>query len=1052
MKPKCTCILTVFFCLFWVSGLFAQAQPTDRSPILSAAEFDYPPFSLIDENNQPTGFSVELLKATLQAMGYEVTFTTGSWAKIKQQLIDEQIQVLPLVGRTPEREKLFDFTFPYLHMHGTIIVRTDNKEINSLPDLRGKQVAVLRGDNAEEFLRHSNLGATIVPTDSFATALLDLSQGHYDAVVIQKLLAFQLLQQYSLKNLHAVGPPLEEFVQSFCFAVPKGQRQLLRVLNEGLSIVMANGTFQKLHEKWFAPRVRSKSRIVVGGDKQYPPYEYLDENGQPAGFNVDLTRAIAEQLNLDISIELDSWNSIRQRLLSGNIDIIQGMFYSPERDKVVDFSPPHSIVGHTIVTRKGDLPFSNLGQLHGKSILVMEGDILHDLALKMGLTRELITVPSQEEALRRLAEGQADCALAARIPAFYWIRKHHWDNLLVGQESILSPEESYAALHGNGALLADFSEGLHILKENGQYRQLYSKWFAPYDSSENSVKTTIRYTIYGVTPVVILLLIISLWSRTLKKQVNQKTAELQQEIAVRRQTEAILQAEKQKFHTLFEHVADYALVLQRQGDDLLIVDLSESACRHHGYERHELIGKSINLLDVDGADLTSKGAPIRHLHPGETLIFEVSHRCKDGSIFPVEVTLRPLQLDKQEFILAIERDITQRKKAQQDKENLENHLRQKYKMEAVGVMAGGIAHNFNNNLAIILGNLELAQRKNSAEEEVKTFLHNAQIAVRRSRDLVRQILTYSRKESEQIESVQPNMVIEETVKLLKATLPSTINLCYQVASSASLATIEANSTKLEEALINLCTNAVHAMEEKGDLTIALAIVDLQEQDLLPQYPCQPGSYISIKIMDTGCGIAPQVIDRIFDPFFTTKDVEQGTGMGLATVQGFVKKSHGMIRLQSTVNQGSSFELLFPVTPESNLSAQPQTGKLQLPTGSGHILLIDDEQMLTEMISMMLTDAGYQVTAETSSTAGLKRLSETPERFDLLLTDQTMPELTGTELIVKAKAIKPNLPVILCSGYSSKVSEEDIERLGIDAFCLKPLEMSALLATISRVLK
>ena len=190
------------------------------------------------------------------------------------------------------------------------------------------------------------------------------------------------------------APPLDEFVQSFCFAVPKGQRQLLRVLNEGLSIVMANGTFQKLHEKWFAPRVRSKSRIIVGGDKQYPPYEYLDENGQPAGFNVELTRAIAKQLNLDISIELDSWNSIRQRLLSGNIDIIQGMFYSPERDKVVDFSPPHSIVGHTIVTRKGDLPFSNLGQLHGKSILVMEGDILHDLALKMGLTKELITVPS----------------------------------------------------------------------------------------------------------------------------------------------------------------------------------------------------------------------------------------------------------------------------------------------------------------------------------------------------------------------------------------------------------------------------------------------------------------------------------------------------------------------------------------------------------------------------------------------------------------------------------------------------------------------------------
>jgi two-component system sensor histidine kinase EvgS len=237
---------------------------------------------MVTPEGQADGFSVELLRAALKAVGREATFKTGVWSEIKADLAEGRLEVLPLVGRTPEREATYDFTFPYLTMHGTIVVRDTNADIQGPADLRGKQVAVLGGDNAEEYLHRADLGAAIVPLPSFETALRGLSSGKYDAVVIQKLLAFQLMRQAGITNLRVVSPPLKEFTQNFCFAVRNGNGALLAQLNEGLAIAMADGTSRRLHAKWFSALEAmglSKSRIVVGGDDDYPPSEFLDENG-----------------------------------------------------------------------------------------------------------------------------------------------------------------------------------------------------------------------------------------------------------------------------------------------------------------------------------------------------------------------------------------------------------------------------------------------------------------------------------------------------------------------------------------------------------------------------------------------------------------------------------------------------------------------------------------------------------------------------------------------------------------------------------------------------
>ncbi len=244
----------VFMVLMLFSSGVSQAAPLAQSGsngsvpsvVQSASEYSYPPYAVVTADNEADGFSVELLRESLKVMGRDVTFEIGPWSEVKQKLVKSEIEVLPLVGRTPEREHDFDFTFPYLKMHGTIVVRRDETGIRSLDDLKGKKVAVLQGDNAEEFLRRSSLTDKIVTTTTFEEALRQLSDGEHDAVVVQKLLALQLINRLGLTNLKTVGPPLEDFVQNFCFAVKKGDHQLLSLLNEGLSIVIADGTFEHL--------------------------------------------------------------------------------------------------------------------------------------------------------------------------------------------------------------------------------------------------------------------------------------------------------------------------------------------------------------------------------------------------------------------------------------------------------------------------------------------------------------------------------------------------------------------------------------------------------------------------------------------------------------------------------------------------------------------------------------------------------------------------------------------------------------------------------------
>jgi len=597
------------------AGAGQAAVEAARDPILSASEIDYPPFCIVDPDGQAYGFSVELMRAALAAMERDVTFRTGHWNAVRDWLEKGEVQALPLVGRTPERELLFDFTFPYMSLHGAIVVRENDGNIRDLSDLKGRQAAVMKGDNAEEFLRREERGIEIHTTATFEEALQQLSSGSHDAVIIQRLVALRLIQEAGLANLRIVNRPIEGFRQDFCFAVKKGDSRTLALLNEGLALVMADGTYRHLHAKWFAAlELPTNRRIVVGGDHNYPPYEYLDEKGRPTGFNVELTRAIAQETGLNVEIRLGPWAEILEALTRGEIDALQGMFYSPERDLKYDFTSPHTVNHCVSVVRKSDGPApAALEALTGKRIVVQQGDIMHDFALENGLRDQVVAVVSQEDALRELAQGKHDCALVSRTTAIYWIEKYAWNNLSVGRQPFLSPEYCYAVPNNHKALLAQFSEGLNIIEKTGEYRRIYKKWLGVYADQSSDMAVLLRYVAMAAVPLVLFFLAFFLWSWSLRKQVGFRTKELH--------------ASERLLGSIIDAIAAPVFYKDARG---VYLGCNRAFSELIGLPKESIIGKTV--FDIAPADLAViyHNADLDLIKAGDTQVYETAVMDNSG--------------------------------------------------------------------------------------------------------------------------------------------------------------------------------------------------------------------------------------------------------------------------------------------------------------------------------------------------------------------------------------------------------------------------------------
>ncbi len=517
-----------------------------------------------------------------------------------------------------------------------------------------------------------------------------------------------------------------------------------------------------------------------------------------------------------------------------------------------------------------------------------------------------------------------------------------------------------------------------------------------------------------------------------------------QDTSARKEAETALRESESKFRSIFDNKGTATFLF---GEDHIIRECNLTFEELCGYSKSDIINKMkwSDFIAKENLEKMQKYHDQRSKGTGSPPSqYESRIVNKAGE---VKTVIANVSLIGKQRIVSLT-DITEQTLAAIENEQLHKKLAQAQKMEAIGSLAGGIAHDFNNILGAIIGYTELAKMDKIDSKEIGKHLNKVLIAADRAKNLVHQILTFSRQTEQKIRPLKVGPIIKEVLQLLRASLPSTIEIQSDI-NNKSL--IMGDPTQIHQVILNLCTNAGHAMQENG----GTLYVGLTNEKLGPNFTssipdASTDDYAKIEVKDTGHSIPPELIERLFEPFFTTKGPGEGTGMGLAVVHGIVKSMKGEIIVESVLGKGSAFSVYLPVVQDMAKTDEPKENALA--KGRGHILFVDDEPSMVDIGELILTQLGYHVTIRTSGIEALEAFKSNPDKFDLVLTDMTMPRMTGEKLAKEILSIRKEIPIIICTGFSSAMTEEKALEIGVKGLLMKPFIFSELAGVIHNVLK
>ncbi len=542
----------------------------------------------------------------------------------------------------------------------------------------------------------------------------------------------------------------------------------------------------------------------------------------------------------------------------------------------------------------------------------------------------------------------------------------------------------------------------------------------------------------------------------LETMVDERTVEvllankkLKGEIQERRKAELAIRESETKFRNIIEKSLDGVMLMDEGGS---IIEWNESQEKIYSTSRAQVVGKKIWDVQFQFEPKEKRNNEnyqrIKSLwqnffetgiNPFQNNLQVSQIERSDGRLRDIQQLYFTIETDKGHMMASTTRDITTTLA-------MEKQLFQSQKMEAMGTLAGGIAHDFNNILGGIMGYAELATRKLDENSPVQKYIKQIITASRRATDLVKQILTFSRQEEREKEAVKMSAIINEAIRLLRSSLPATIEIISKIEAENSF--VLADPTQIHQVMMNLCANAAHAMADKGGVLEVRLTEEMVEAGIYKGL--NAGPHLRLSISDTGHGITPELLDKIFEPFFTTKKTGEGTGMGLAVVHGIVKSHNGHISVYSKAAQGTTFSILLPITVNV-IHKKEKEGEV-IPGGDERILLVEDDASLADAEKDLFEELGYQVTAIKSSIEAFEIFRNLPDRFDIVITDYTMPRMTGIQLTRKIRSIRSDIPVILCTGYSEVISAQKARALGIEEVVNKPIDLGHIAHSIRKLLE
>ena len=803
------------------------------------------------------------------------------------------------------------------------------------------------------------------------------------------------------------------------------------------------------------PSQAGSSDLVKVGVYQNAPLSFVEENGNIKGFFIDILEHIAGKKGWDIEYVHSSLPESLTNLENGNIDLLGVLAYSKTRGRKFDYTFENVITnwGQIYLNKKSDI--ESIIDLKGKKVAVLQSDThfhnLRKLVDQSGIQCRFIEAFEYEDVLELVEIGRCEAGLVSQI----YRTQSERDYDIIKSPILLSPQKLYwAAPKGkNQELLYTLDSYIRKLKDNHQsiYYEALAKWFGVGEKSKFG-----KWFKWVIGSFAVLLILFVTMSLMLRVQVKSKTNELlikneesKKEIKYRKGAEEALQKSEGRLRQVIDLVPHFIFAKDRNGRFILV---NQAVAEAYGTAVEELIGKTdadfnphkdeVEHFLRDDLQVMDKGQPKE--------VPEEKITDSKGKLRILHTTKIPftLSMTKDDAVLGVSIDITKAKQAEEERRNMEAQLQQAHKMESIGTLAGGIAHDFNNILGIIIGNSELAlddiPEWNSAKLNLKEIL----TASLRAKDVVRQLLSFARKTRLEKKPTHIVPIVKESLKLLRSSIPTNIEIRRTIPTNVD--TILADPTQINQVLINLCTNAYHAMPDEGIIEVILKNVEELGENAPAQHPdLNPGRYVNLTVSDTGHGIPKEEIDRIFDPYFTTKEIGKGTGMGLAVVHGIVKEHNGIITVESEPEKGTTFSIFFPVVEKEVIIESESTEKL--PTGNEKILFIDDEESLVYVGRNRLERLGYQVETKTSSVEALELFRANPDQFDLVITDMTMPQMTGYHLVEEFLKIRPDIPIILCTGFSEKIDEKKAKAIGVVDYIEKPVDRHVFAFKVRKVL-